>query len=65
MDSLERYTASESTVDEIINTLTRISEQGFGSHVLLSFCLDTDEWEAVTGFTYNHSNFVKLYMDES
>jgi hypothetical protein len=65
MATLERYTVSESTVDDIIETLNRISEQGFGSHTLLCFDPDTDEWEAVTGFTYNHSNFVKLYTDES
>lgn len=64
-DYLERYTATESTVDEIIATLQKISNQGFGDHLLLSFNPDTDEWESVTGFTYNHVNYVKLYTDEA
>lgn len=60
MEELERYTTTESTIDDIIQTLQNISKQGFGDHYLLSFNPDTNEWERVTGFTYNHTNNVFL-----
>lgn len=55
---------SVTTVNTLIEVLTKLADQGFGDHDAQIFDPDSGEWESVTGLVYGDGDgTVRLYSD--
>jgi len=53
------------TVNQFIEILTKLKEQGLGEDKCKIYDPESEDWECITGFTYNTNNEIKFYSDDN